>query len=239
MCGATAQRNRIERRRKGLSPRVRGNRQRFKIIVEFTRSIPACAGQPISALRRLSAKAVYPRVCGATSFSFSTSTGFSGLSPRVRGNPRHDYAGVAPFRSIPACAGQPLGIGVGRGKYRVYPRVCGATESRYRPAWLSGGLSPRVRGNLLLDFDGLFLFRSIPACAGQPSRRRSASDWSEVYPRVCGATPERDKAANCIAGLSPRVRGNHSSFHYLFSKMGSIPACAGQPMRPNPPQWAV
>ena len=50
------------------------------------------------------------------------------------------------------------------------------------------GLSPRVRGNPIANmvegnFDG-----SIPACAGEPSRRLEPSRQGWVYPRVCGGT---------------------------------------------------
>ena len=72
----------------------------------------------------------------------------------------------------------------------------------------SGGLSPRVRGNL----QNMRRYErgegSIPACAGQPEERSFHGGLHKVYPRVCGAT-DLD-AANALAddGLSPRVRGN-------------------------------
>ena len=49
--------------------------------------------------------------------------------------------------SIPACAGEPVNQNVAQLEVKVYPRVCGGTR-RCGPAMLmSGGLSPRVRGN--------------------------------------------------------------------------------------------
>ena len=56
---------------------------------------------------------------------------------------------VLELRSIPACAGEPRDEGrlVGRG--RVYPRVCGGTQSPHGGDANFRGLSPRVRGNHL------------------------------------------------------------------------------------------
>ena len=56
-----------------------------------------------------------------------------GLSPRVRGNPRHANGRGRAYHggSIPACAGEPEGLGL------------------EHLALLPYGLSPRVRGNLI------------------------------------------------------------------------------------------
>ena len=93
---------------------------------------------------------------------------YYGLSPRVRGN-RVQGAGIAALvRSIPACAGEP---DVGSGKHianPVYPRVCGGTSGAASRGTASGGLSPRVRGNLLHECHFVSSSGSIPACAGEP-----------------------------------------------------------------------
>ena len=54
-----------------------------------------------------------------------------------------------------------------------------------------------------------YLRRSIPACAGEPSKSKNGH-----------AT---------LKGLSPRVRGNPTLSPYGFFSLGSIPACAGEP----------
>ena len=71
----------------GLSPRVRGNRSRRSGFYRHRRSIPACAGEPDSGLRRMTDSGVYPRVCGGTSACPRPPDDAHGLSPRVRGNP--------------------------------------------------------------------------------------------------------------------------------------------------------
>ena len=88
VCGGTFRSNVARSRATGLSPRVRGNRALERIESRLGRSIPACAGEPSSpAPRRVPAR-VYPRVCGGTMPGDPPARSRSGLSPRVRGNPR-------------------------------------------------------------------------------------------------------------------------------------------------------
>ena len=72
---------------------------------------------------------------------------------------------------------------------------------------------------------------SIPACAGEP-RRPPPRLWSpRVYPRVCGGTAAGPPVHPPVAGLSPRVRGNRGYDRPVGQREGSIPACAGEPIR--------
>ena len=108
VCGGTSVIKDQHVRVKGLSPRVRGNHvqaSRFKLLL---RSIPACAGEPDEAEQALLIATVYPRVCGGTLQDVAERAGHHGLSPRVRGNLEERQVGILDFRSIPACAGEPL-----------------------------------------------------------------------------------------------------------------------------------
>ena len=91
------------------------------------------------------------------------------------------------------------------------------------------GLSPRVRGNPPGPAPTPRRTRSIPACAGEPGRSRTAACRPGVYPRVCGGTLRRQSPLRRGSGLSPRVRGNHNGQDYQATNAGSIPACAGEP----------
>ena len=72
--------------------------------------------------------------------------------------------------SIPACAGEPPVTAAILCCWRVYPRVCGGT-SRLMPSEVPRqGLSPRVRGNRVIDGTAKCENGSIPACAGEPPR---------------------------------------------------------------------
>ena len=68
MCGGTDSRHSHSDRNRGLSPRVRGNREGEQAGGINTRSIPACAGEPQKAERTKSIREVYPRVCGGTTW---------------------------------------------------------------------------------------------------------------------------------------------------------------------------
>ena len=145
----------------GLSPRVRGNRPDGHRQPLRPGSIPASAGQPLAACKAYRRRWVYPRECGATRILRSWNRSAYGLSPRVRGNPAHCKSKTAPFRSIPASAGQPPCLPTGMSAARVYPRECGATGGTVGKTRQEQGLSPRVRGKAGPG--------SIPASAGQPS----------------------------------------------------------------------
>ena len=71
--------------------------------------------------------------------------------------------------------------------------------------------------------------RSIPACAGEPREHPYGAADGEVYPRVCGGTDAVPAAYSGKAGLSPRVRGNPEFPDGEGNRLGSIPACAGEP----------
>ena len=157
-----------------------------------------------------------------------------GLSPRVRGNLYIITEHLGYVRSIPACAGEPGGW---RGRWlaaRVYPRVCGGTSSAVVSVLVRAGLSPRVRGNLLLTGISVDRMGSIPACAGEPQKRHSQSGSKRVYPRVCGGTGAAYAARCPDKGLSPRVRGNLPLVPAADDQKRSIPACAGEPF---PTDW--
>ena len=93
--------------RRGLSPRVRGNRRVGVVQGVAIGSIPACTGEPLFRGDRILAVKVYPRVYGGTPGLVSYSRFVEGLSPRVRGNPDIGKIRGAKVRSIPACTGEP------------------------------------------------------------------------------------------------------------------------------------
>ena len=157
-----------------------------------------------------------------------------GLSPRVRGNQIQAVNQPCGCRSIPACAGEPCGYRSTPIPRRVYPRVCGGTQLGRSCRWSNRGLSPRVRGNQVEVCPRCRSIGSIPACAGEPSKRPRRRRMSRVYPRVCGGTVRSWCENNEAYGLSPRVRGNPVQMDVVLVLQGSIPACAGEPIA-----WAV
>ena len=67
VCGGTRSISSAPTYFSGLSPRVRGNRERNLLRMREAGSIPACAGEPASSRRCTAPPRVYPRVCGGTS----------------------------------------------------------------------------------------------------------------------------------------------------------------------------
>ena len=112
---------------------------------------------------------------------------------------------------------------------KVYPRVCGGTSIWTFSRDNLRGLSPRVRGNPVGRLHEYYSQRSIPACAGEPVAHTCALCSSTVYPRVCGGTACTPPYSFPESGLSPRVRGNRPPGSSRLRRLGSIPACAGEP----------
>ena len=229
VCGGTWIATSTRLTRRGLSPRVRGNRRRHGGDRSRIRSIPACAGEPQPGSRRCPPPAVYPRVCGGTAFGALKTDVLEGLSPRVRGNPSTQLFTCPASRSIPACAGEPLDDSDSTEPFKVYPRVCGGTLKRRRRRLKRQGLSPRVRGNPYPCVPVPARVWSIPACAGEPVPVRTRARPRMVYPRVCGGTAAEQLADTELEGLSPRVRGNLVGGEGGAEGGRSIPACAGEP----------
>jgi len=216
---------------------VRGSR-----TIEWSRcrrwwSIPACAGEPYLPAPECWGYRVYPRVCGGARQESGTGAADKGLSPRVRGSLVNVKRFWMATRSIPACAGEPSGGGLGKGKQGVYPRVCGGAQKFRVRTVTPTGLSPRVRGSHVMRIWQGGAGRSIPACAGEPTARVEYGTLERVYPRVCGGAARTGGRVRRRLGLSPRVRGSHYRYLLLGGYFGSIPACAGEPLRQRSRAW--
>ena len=132
-------------------------------------------------------------------------------------------------RTIPACAGEPVGVCFRSGLAGDYPRVCGGTGFRHVGSYGCEGLSPRVRGNHQRAACLKLALRTIPACAGEPRTRRAVPVAAGDYPRVCGGTRIDCRITSSNVGLSPRVRGNPRAHATRRPGRRTIPACAGEP----------
>ena len=86
-CGGTTRWKSRRERRGGLSPRVRGNLGADPVPAKGHGSIPARAGEPLVTVPSPFPIGVYPRACGGTSCLMPSIVSWTGLSPRVRGNP--------------------------------------------------------------------------------------------------------------------------------------------------------
>ena len=152
-----------------------------------------------------------------------------GLSPRMRGNLPLVVVQPTLLGSIPTHAGKPKNeVRLGRHS-EVYPHACGETPRSDR-GWVNRqGLSPRMRGNLEELIRQAMHHGSIPTHAGKPrvATETNYSNW--VYPHACGETVGKGKVKGGQQGLSPRMRGNHSTRAVVQVRLGSIPTHAGKP----------
>ena len=112
---------------------------------------------------------------------------------------------------------------------RVYPRVGGETGRSQIAQQDIQGLSPRVRGNLIVTSPAQRLDGSIPARAGEPDSLSASTRSHKVYPRACGGTMLIIGVSVGSMGLSPRGRGNPGANPRRSHAGGSIPARAGKP----------
>ena len=219
----------------GLSPRMRGNPTQRLTPHLLSGSIPAYAGEPICWIQQRSSGRVYPRVCGGTGAGSAAAPCLSGLSPRMRGNRPVGSAVTGGEGSIPAYAGEPPTPSGVIGPGPVYPRVCGGTQAIACLRHAASGLSPRMRGNLVVRRRSGGFHGSIPAYAGEPMSGSRRSGGFRVYPRVCGGTCGVGDWPSGRAGLSPRMRGNPRPRILAKLLPGSIPAYAGEPQPAIPP----
>ena len=155
----------------GLSPRLRGNLGYSGCCSSQQRSIPAPAGEPVLRPRSFCRNSVYPRACGGTLFPASGHSMLVGLSPRLRGNQRPQLRRPAIGGSIPAPAGEPMTPTIPQHRPTVYPRACGGTCEGAGETVMAEGLSPRLRGNRGQRGGADGLHGSIPAPAGEPTKR--------------------------------------------------------------------
>ena len=167
-CGGTNVKRTVGRYASGLSPRVRGNRGSVQLDGSATGSIPAGAGEPAPMRSGSAIQRVYPRGCGGTHSAGIPLNVVQGLSPRVRGNLCLGEVQHAVARSIPAGAGEPDDEARAPCFRGVYPRGCGGTVVVSKVTPVTRGLSPRVRGNLMIEALAFDQQRSIPAGAGEP-----------------------------------------------------------------------
>ena len=209
---------------------MRGNLCEHSLGPNGKRSIPACAGEPSSGRSLFMRSKVYPRVCGGTGSIGVGMILLKGLSPRVRGNLRQSDHPAAQPGSIPACAGEPRWAGRPALPPAVYPRVCGGTEAEAKADESAEGLSPRVRGNRESEPLAFGNFRSIPACAGEPSSRSDISCRLNGSIPACAGEPRHANTPCRISTVYPRVCGGTTcAVRKTTTFFRSIPACAGEP----------
>ena len=169
---------------RGPSPRGRGRQLRSVVSSDSDGSIPAWAGETIGRGAGERRCGVHPRVGGGDDWVVPYRPKNTGPSPRGRGRPVQLVAVTGSAGSIPAWAGETRLRRRRSGRARVHPRVGGGDFLSTISHVSARGPSPRGRGRPRRgEVDGLH-GGSIPAWAGETSRRWAGSMTIWVHPRV-------------------------------------------------------
>ena len=113
----------------GSSPHARGTHHAIAHEAVVIRFIPACAGNASPHRPRRSPATVHPRMRGERDAWRMSKRGYAGSSPHARGTLHRNGLLHAPFRFIPACAGN-ADADVGcRVVAAVHPRMRGERTS--------------------------------------------------------------------------------------------------------------
>ena len=149
-------------------------------------SIPAWAGETCEHRTAAGLGRVYPRVGGGNITPAAPPRAVFGLSPRGRGKPLGVSVNKHNAGSIPAWAGETEFGYESWVNNRVYPRVGGGNDAQRQEQSQQVGLSPRGRGKPIGNQETRIERGSIPAWAGETTRRPTRMPPWSVYPRVGG-----------------------------------------------------
>ncbi len=151
----------------------------------------------------------------------------SGLSPLTRGTHMNVGSDRVFTRFIPAGAGNTASAAALRNRETVYPRWRGEHGHSPKQTQEVNGLSPLARGTPGFHLSKCWMWRFIPAGAGNTTPDIFATVVTPVYPRWRGEHRNQTQRANGVAGLSPLARGTLALFLSGESRHRFIPAGAG------------
>ena len=215
-------------RRRGLSPHGRGKHACWVGESRRSWSIPARAGETVTAGGSRRRDWVYPRTGGGNGSSIPFSWQKLGLSPHGRGKPPPGIRISASLRSIPARAGETCRCSGVTWRIPVYPRTGGGNPVSGTIPGIGRGLSPHGRGKLLRIGAKIGTKGSIPARAGETRTLGNPTLYRPVYPRTGGGNPRPCQPTLPIPGLSPHGRGKRRNMPACTDAHRSIPARAGE-----------
>ena len=173
----------------------------------------------------------HPRVCGEKSFKTSTSCGYKGSPPRMRGKGRKAAPSYLDLRITPAYAGKRVLWCVCPSVAGDHPRVCGEKVRAGALVCHKPGSPPRMRGKAngyckTRGFSGI-----TPAYAGKRAFffLHNLPFWD--HPRVCGEKFKNLHHDVNSLGSPPRMRGKVDFYYFYTPNRRITPAYAGKSRR--------
>ena len=211
----------------GSSPRMRGARLCYGVVLLSDGIIPADAGSTTQNRSPNNYGRDHPRGCGEHKIYSVDKYSEWGSSPRMRGA-RELFEHVENrIGIIPADAGSTPVMTPTPVTRQDHPRGCGEHSVDLRSALSKIGSSPRMRG---AHFHCLFepiRQRIIPADAGSTRKVRKNGLCRKDHPRGCGEHVPESRQAAAHGGSSPRMRGARGHQRRPPVRGGIIPADAG------------
>ena len=138
-------------------------------------------------------------------------------------------------RIIPAHAGNSAYALLQRRMKADHPRACGELIIPVIEGMVDNGSSPRMRGTLVGDCDGIASIRIIPAHAGNSEQSEVRRTSTPDHPRACGELFVTHDSSYAYPGSSPRMRGTHLRHIPQRIPHRIIPAHAGNSVRRQRP----
>jgi len=189
--------------------------------------IPAYAGNTRAVVFGDDFNGDHPRICGEHSACVVVASGDTGSSPHMRGT-RVDACGVSVYGGIiPAYAGntpvqeRPMSL------QRDHPRICGEHIQNNFHRLTGWGSSPHMRGTQASRVRSAMVDGIIPAYAGNTDVDLVCAWGNGDHPRICGEHQVMDDYGTMVMGSSPHMRGTLVARLYQHSRIGIIPAYAG------------
>ena len=139
----------LARQISGSSPLARGTRYAVNTDVDFSRFIPACAGNSVFDRSHDYKTTVHPRLRGELWMINCYVAMFVGSSPLARGTLQLSQLMIFARRFIPACAGNSLTLTYSPEHLPVHPRLRGELTRIRWVQRISYGSSPLARGTHL------------------------------------------------------------------------------------------
>ena len=191
----------------GLSPHTRGKRYSVTYEGEYSRPIPAHAGETARPEVATLSLWAYPCTRGGNPGTGKTVRTDEGLSPHTRGKRALERELESWVGPIPAHAGETSSPRIRQSGFTAYPRARGGNSKEPCTASSIFGLSPHTRGKQLPACPNRIYHRPIPAHAGETGESRSKARVVQAYPRTRGGNAAVIISRSSSVGLSPHTRG--------------------------------
>ena len=171
--------------------------------------------------------AVYPRGYGEHYRPAYASRGELGLSPWIRGTHLAPAPSTPKNRFIPVDTGNTTDQTRHRRRGAVYPRGYGEHRKECLLLPAQRGLSPWIRGTLIIESNPPMSLRFIPVDTGNTVLPTWFRIVLAVYPRGYGEHNEEVEEGDLGNGLSPWIRGTLNYFKEVKDARRFIPVDTG------------